>query len=83
MAKLGREVFGVQSGDDSVAADQAIEKTEAFFNSIGMKTKLSDYGINAREAAEKIRARFAGRKTKLGEHEAIDANVSFDIVSAC
>lgn len=83
LAKLGREVFGVQSGDDSVAADQAIEKTEAFFNSIGMKTKLSDYGINAREAAEKIRARFAGRKTKLGEHEAIDANVSFDIVSAC
>lgn len=83
LAKLGREVFGVQSGDDSVAADQAIEKTEAFFNSIGMKTKLSDYGINAREAAEKIRARFAGRKTKLGEHEAIDADVSFDIVSAC
>lgn len=83
LAKLGREVFGVQSGDDSVAVDQAIEKTEAFFNSIGMKTKLSDYGINAREAAEKIRARFAGRKTKLGEHEAIDANVSFDIVSAC
>lgn len=83
LAKLGREVFGVQSGDDSAAADQAIEKTEAFFNSIGMKTKLSDYGINAREAAEKIRARFAGRKTKLGEHEAIDANVSFDIVSAC
>lgn len=83
LAKLGREVFGVQSGDDSAAADQAIEKTEAFFNSIGMKTKLSDYSINAREAAEKIRARFAGRKTKLGEHEAIDANVSFDIVSAC
>lgn len=83
LAKLGREVFGVQSGDDSVAADQAIEKTEAFFNSIGMKTKLSDYGINARETAEKIRARFADRKTKLGEHEAIDANVSFDIVSAC
>lgn len=54
LAKLGREVFGVQSGDDSAAADQAIEKTEAFFNSIGMKTKLSDYGVDAREAAEKF-----------------------------
>ena len=83
LAKLGREVFGVQSGDDSAAADQAIEKTEAFFNSIGMKTKLSDYGVDAREAAEKIRSRFADRGTKLGEHEAIDANVSFDIVRAC
>ncbi len=83
LAKMAREVFGVQSDDESVAADEAIEKTEAFFNSIGMKTKLSDYGINAGEAAEKIRARFAGRKTKLGEHEAIDADVSFDIVSAC
>ena len=83
LAKMAREVFGVQSDDESVAADEAIEKTEAFFNSIGMKTKLSDYGINAGEAAEKIRARFAGRGTKLGEHEAIDADVSFDIVSAC
>lgn len=82
LAKLGREVFGIRENDDEKAALAAIEKIEAFFNSLGMKTKLSDYGINPREAAEKIRARFAERGTKLGETGAIDAQVTFDIVTA-
>lgn len=82
LAKLGREVFGIGENDDEKAALAAIEKIEAFFNSLGMKTKLSDYGINPREAAEKIRARFAERGTKLGETGAIDAQVTFDIVTA-
>lgn len=82
LAKLGREVFGIRESDDEKAALEAVVKIEAFFNSLGMKTKLSDYGIDAREAAEKIRARFAQRGTKLGETGAIDAQVSFDIVAA-
>lgn len=82
LAKLGREVFDIREDNDEKAALEAIEKIEAFFNSLGMKTKLSDYGIDAREAAEKIRNRFAKRGSKMGENKAIDAQVSFDIVSA-
>ncbi len=51
LAKLARQVFGVKTSDDSEAADLAIERIEQFFNSLGMKTKLSYYGIVAREAA--------------------------------
>ena len=69
--------------DDTFAALSAIEKIERFFNSIGMKTKLSDYNINADEAAGKIRDRFAGRGIKLGENGSIDAEVTYDIVKAC
>ncbi len=83
LAKLGREVFHIQNKNESETADLAIEAIERFFNSIGMKTKLSDYGIDATEAAEKIKARFAERDTKLGERAAIDAQVSYDIVKAC
>ncbi len=83
LAKLGREVFHIKDKNDSEAADLAIEAIERFFNSIGMKTRLSDYGINPQEAAEKIKARFAERDTKLGERAAIDAQVSYDIVKAC
>ncbi len=83
LAKLARQVFGVKTSDDSEAADLAIERIEQFFNSLGMKTKLSDYGIDAREAAGKIRDRFAERGTKLGENQTIDAQVSYDIVAAC
>lgn len=83
LAKLGREVFGVTETDDTSAALSAIEKIETFFNSIGMKTKLSDYNINADEAAGKIRDRFAVRGVKLGENGAIDDCVAYDIVKAC
>lgn len=83
LAKLAREVFGVQETDDMKAADMAINRIEAFFNSIGMLTRLSDYNIDAKEAAEKIRERFAERHTKLGEDGRINADVACDIVGAC
>lgn len=82
LAKLAREVFCVNEPVDLKAADIAIDKSEAFFNSIGMKTKLSDYEIDSNEAAEKIRERFAQRHTVLGEKGAINADTAYDIVKA-
>lgn len=80
LAKIAREVFGVQETVDLKAADKAIEKIEEFFNSIGMKTRLADYEIDPKEAAEKIRERFAKRNAAYGEKGAITANVAYDIV---
>lgn len=82
LAKLAREVFGVNEPVDLKAADIAIDKIEAFFNSIGMKTKLSDYEIDSNEAAEKIRERFVQRHAVLGEKGAINADTAYDIVKA-
>lgn len=82
LAKLAREVFCVNEPVDLKAADIAIDKIEAFFNSIGMKTKLSDYEIDANEAVEKIRERFAARHTVLGEKGAINSDTAYDIVKA-
>ena len=79
LAKLAREVFCVNEPVDLKAADIAIDKIEAFFNSIGMKTKLSDYEIDSNEAAEKIRERFAQRHTVLGEKGAINADTAYDL----
>jgi NADP-dependent alcohol dehydrogenase len=83
LAKLAREVFNSNETDDSVAADIAIAKTEEFFTSIGQKIKLADYGINAEEAAVKIRDRFLSRKTIVGENGVIDGNVAYEIVKSC
>ena len=83
LAKIAREVFKINEPVDLKAADMAIDKIEEFYNSIGMKTKLSDYGIDANEAAEKIRARFKERNVALGEKGAITADVAYEIVKAC
>ncbi len=76
MAKLlqyGSRVFGIQlkKGTEAKAADAAIKATEEFFNSIGMKTRLSDYKIDAKDAAAKIGRRLEERKTMLGERSDI------------
>ena len=83
LAKLAREVFGATEPVDLKAADIAIENIEKFFNSIGMKTKLSDYEIEAKDAAEKVRERFAKRHTALGEKLAINADTAYDILIEC
>ena len=62
LEQYGRRVWNVTS------AEAAIAKTEAFFNSIGMPTRLQAYNISTGEAAAKISARFAERKATFGEH---------------
>jgi len=62
LEQYGRRVWNVTS------AEAAIAKTEAFFNSLGMPTRLNAYKISAEEAAAKVSARFAERKVTFGEH---------------
>lgn len=61
-------------------AEAAIRKTEAFFKSLGMPTQFGAYRIDAGEAAEKVRARFAERGSALGEDGDIDADAAFEIL---
>lgn len=83
LAKLAREVFGCAEKDDLKAADCAIGKTEEFFNSLGMKTRLADYGISPLEAAQRIKNRFEERRTLLGEDSKITPQMTYDILKAC
>jgi NADP-dependent alcohol dehydrogenase len=77
LTKLAKAVFGVDS------AQAAIEKTEAFFHSIGMKTKLANYGVSAKDAATEVRKRFTERNCKFGERGNIDGNAAYSILSNC
>jgi NADP-dependent alcohol dehydrogenase len=61
-------VWGLRNGDDNTRADQAIELTEQFFRSLGVDTRLADYGV-PHEAIELIASRLAKRRMKLGEHQ--------------
>lgn len=59
MAEYTYKVWGI-SPDEENAADKAIARTEAFFNGLNIKTKLSDYGIG-RDTVEEIVHRFEAR----------------------
>jgi NADP-dependent alcohol dehydrogenase len=61
-----KNVWGVDAkGEEAVKV--AIQKSESFFNSLGIKTRLSDYGIGEDVVNEIVR-RFRERDSKLGEH---------------
>ncbi|MGA2863866.1 MAG: iron-containing alcohol dehydrogenase [Verrucomicrobiota bacterium] len=83
LAQLARRVWDVQEPDDRPAAEAGLAKTEEFFHSLGMKTKLADYGISAPDAATKVATRFRARGLHLGEHQAIDAAAAAQILMAC
>lgn len=45
LAQFAERVWGVTEGSESEKADQAIEKTEAFFRSLGMTTTLAENNL--------------------------------------
>ncbi len=72
LAQYASRVWGITEGTIEEKATAAIAKTEAFFLSLGIKTKLSDYTTDFAGTAEKIEARFTQRGwLGLGEHKAI------------
>ncbi|MGZ4106726.1 MAG: iron-containing alcohol dehydrogenase [Tumebacillaceae bacterium] len=52
LARLGRNVFGVQEQDDKLAAEKTIEATIEWFKSMNVYLKLSDVGITRESLAE-------------------------------
>jgi NADP-dependent alcohol dehydrogenase len=74
LAQYGKRVWNL-SGSDTEIARMAIQKTEEFFQSLGVDTKLSTYTADTDHAAEIIRQRFEERGwIAMGERQAIGLN---------
>ena len=79
LAQLGRRVWGIQGLSDAQTAVEAIGQTESFFQSLGVPTRLGEYGIAVADCTP-IVERFRSRGTKLGEHGNIDADAVGEIL---
>jgi len=72
LAQFAERVFGVQTGTIEEKATAGIEKMEAFFHSLNIKTKLSEYTSEYQGVAERIESRFIARNWMgLGEHKSL------------
>lgn len=80
--KLKQYAKRIWNLDGNEAADKAIELTEQFFRSLGMKTHLKENGIGT-EKFEEIAKRFEMRNQKLGEHENIGKEEVIEILNLC
>lgn len=72
--QMGKNIFNIHEEDDNIAIDKTIVAVESFFQSLGIMTHLSDYGISD-NSISKIVQRFADRKWALGEHQNITSEV--------
>ncbi len=74
--QLGQEVFGIYNNlSIEERIDNTIKAVEDFFESIQIKTHLSDYGLD-KESIEKVCSKLQGRGWTLGEK----ANITPDVV---
>lgn len=70
MLQYGERVWGITSGSEDERLDAVVKATRDFFESLGVKTRLSDYGVGE-ETIRTITERFTQRGTRLGERGTI------------
>lgn len=80
LLQFGQRVWQLSHQDEERLIDDTITHTRAFFEQMGVPTRLADYGIAA-DAVDKLVANLqANGMVKLGEHGDIDLDVSRQIL---
>ncbi|HEY0921105.1 iron-containing alcohol dehydrogenase [Rheinheimera pacifica] len=80
LLQYGRRVWQLQHQDEERLIDDAINHTRAFFEQMGVPTRLADYGIKADAVDKLVAALQANGMVKLGEHGDITPDVSRQIL---
>ena len=82
LAQYGRRVLSLE-GTDFDVAQEAIDRTEAFFHSLGIETKLSAYTSDTTDFPERAAAQLERYgATRLGEHKDITPREVVAILNA-
>ena len=82
LLQYAERVWHITSGTDDERIDAAIERTRAFFESLGIQTQLSGYALG-QEAVDAVVAQLETHgMTALGEHKDISLEVSRAILQA-
>lgn len=82
LLQYAARVWGLSAGDENERIDAAIANTRAFFERMGVKTYLRDYGIGADAVAPLLAQLERHGLTALGEHQDVDLATSRTILEA-
>jgi NADP-dependent alcohol dehydrogenase len=83
LAQYGERVWNITEGSLEERAKKAIDKTEYFFQSLDIPTRISEYATDYSETAEKVSSALENRGwTALGEHKNVTPDAVKDIVEA-
>lgn len=82
LVQYGERVWNIRDGSAEDKAEAAIAKTEAFFQSLGMKTRLSDYDLGEQDIEPLIASLESHGMVKLGEHGDVTPDVCRRVLHA-
>ena len=80
LVQYAERVWDIDRGTDDEKITEAIGKTRAFFESLGVRTRLSDYGVSADRIPEVVEQLKAHGMVKLSESGDITPEVSRKIL---
>ena len=80
LLQYAERVWDLTEGDEDTRIDQAIEKTRAFFESLGVKTRLSEHGIPAERIDDVVKALESHGMVALSETGDLDLSISRKIL---
>lgn len=80
LLQYAERVWDITEGDEDSRVEQAIVKTEAFFQQVGLKTRLRDHGVEKAQIDTVINALEAHGMTALSESGKVDLTVSRQIL---
>lgn len=83
LLQYAARVWDLTDGDEDARIDQAIACTRAFFEQLGVPTRLSAYGIGAEAIPALVDQLIAHGMVKLGERQAVTPDVSRAVLEAC
>ena len=83
LLQYAERVWQITAGSEEERIDAAIAKTRAFFESLGVKTRFSDYQIGAEAVARVVAQLEAHGMTALGERQDVTPAICRNILQAC
>ncbi len=76
LLQFAERVWGLKGGDEDTRIEAAINHMEEFFEKMGVKTRLSDYGLAAKDIDAVLAVLEKHRMVKLGEKRDVTLEVS-------
>jgi NADP-dependent alcohol dehydrogenase len=76
-------VWGILDGSEDQRIDLAIARTRQFFESLGVKTRLPEYGVTKDAVDAVLRQLEAHGMTALGEHSDVTPSVARAVLAEC
>jgi NADP-dependent alcohol dehydrogenase len=81
LLQYAERIFNITQGNEDERIDKALEKTEDFFRSLGLATRLSEVGIGD-DSINLIAEKFNKTGVAYGENQNVNGNVAKEILLA-